>query len=124
MGAGGECILELGQQLAGSWLTVGRLLANCRPTDGQLLADSKFWELFFTITAHSDLVTKARTSVSILIKSDFLLEPELIHLHVHVQPNTLDGPLIRNVHINVEVHCSSFLFKANCICSGKLMKAI
>ena len=124
MGAGGECVLELGQQLASSWPTVGRLLANCRPTDGQLLADSKFWELFFTITAHSDLVTKARTSVSTLIKSDFLLEPELIHLHVHVQPNSLDGPLIRNVRINVEVHCSSFLFKANCICSGKLMKAI
>ena len=41
-------------------------------------------------TAHSDLVTKARTSVSILIKSDFLLEPELVHLHV--QPNSLDGP--------------------------------
>ena len=50
-------------------------------------------------TAHSDLVTKARTSVSIVIKSDFLLEPELIHLHV--QPNSLDGPLIRNMHINV-----------------------
>ena len=41
-------------------------------------------------TARSDLVTKARTSVSILIKSDFLLEPELVHLHV--QPNSLDGP--------------------------------
>ena len=26
-------------------------------------------------TAHSDLVTKARTSVFILTKSDFLLEP-------------------------------------------------
>ena len=73
-------------------------------------------------TAHSDLVTKARTSASILIKSDFLLQPELIHLHV--QPNSLDGPLIRNVHINVEVQCSSFLFEANCICSGKLIKAI
>ena len=66
-------------------------------------------------TAHSDLATKERTSVSLLIRSDFLLEPELIHLHV--QPNRLDGPLIRNVHINVEVQCSSFLFKANCICS-------
>ena len=66
-------------------------------------------------TAHSDLATKAITSVSLLIRSDFLLEPELIHLHV--QPNSPDGPLIRNVHINVEVQCSSFLFKANCICS-------
>ena len=73
-------------------------------------------------TAHSDLVTKERTSVSILIKSDFLLQPELIHLHV--QPTSLDGPLIRNMHINVEVQCSSFLFKANCICSRKLIKAI
>ena len=73
-------------------------------------------------TAHSDLVTKARASVSILIKSDFLLQPELIHLHV--QPNSLNGPLIRNMHVNVEVQCSSFLFKANCICSRKLIKAI
>ena len=72
--------------------------------------------------AHSDLVTKARTSVSILIKSDFLLQPQLIHLHV--QQNSLDGPLIRNMHINVEVQCSSFLFKANCICSRKVIKAI
>ena len=55
-------------------------------------------------TAHSDVVTKARTSVSILIKSYFLLQPELIHLHV--QPNSLDGPLIR-MHINVEVHIKS-----------------
>ena len=75
-------------------------------------------------TAHSDLVTKARTSVSIVIKSDFLLQPELIQLHVHVQPNSLDGPLIRNMHINFEVQCSSFLFKANCICSRKVIKAI
>lgn len=28
----------------------GRLLPNCQPTVGQLLADIKFWELFFTIT--------------------------------------------------------------------------
>ena len=30
-------------------------------------------------TAHSDLLTKARTSVFIVTKSDFLLEPELIY---------------------------------------------
>ena len=54
-------------------------------------------------TAHSDLVTKARTSVFILTKSDFLLEPELIYsctLTIYVQPNSLDGSLIRNMHIN------------------------
>ena len=66
-------------------------------------------------TALSDLVTKTRTSVStcILIKSDFLLEPQPELIHLHVQPNSLDGPLIRNVHINGEGQCSSFLFKAN-----------
>ena len=77
--------------------------------------------------AHSDLVTKARTSVFILTKSDFLLEPELIYsctLTMYVQPNSLDGSLIRNVHINVVVQCSSFLFKANCIWSRKLIKAV
>ena len=44
-------------------------------------------------TAHLDLVAKARTSVFILAKSDFLLEPELIYsctLTIYVQPNSLD----------------------------------
>ena len=60
-------------------------------------------------------------------QSAFLIRRPVIYswtLTIYVQPNSLDGSLIRNVHINLVVQCSSFLFKANCICSWKLIKAI
>ena len=66
-------------------------------------------------TAHSDLVSKSISSY--LQKVLFSFETELNTVeHLYVQPNNLGGPLIGTVHI-VVVQCSSFLFKANHVCS-------
>ena len=43
-------------------------------------------------------------------------------VQVYVHPNSLDSPLIGNVHI-VVVRCFNFLFKGNWICSWKQLGA-
>ena len=64
--------------------------------------------------AHSDFKS-ARTSVLILMKSDFVLEAKVIYSCTGICTTKQPGcPLIVNVHI-FAVRCSSFLFKANCI---------